>query len=460
MEGEEAVVAMKEMAGTAGKAVLLKTEIPGPKSRALMERRQKAVPRGVFNVTPIFAARAQGSRIEDVDGNVYIDFAGGIGVMNVGHGQPAVIEAAREQLGRFTHTCFSVAMYEPYIALAEALNRVTPGAFAKKSMFFNSGAEAVENAIKVARAATGRPAVICFEDAFHGRTLLTLTLTSKIVPYKKDFGPFAPEIYRVPYAYCYRCSYNLKYPECNIACADALHDVFKRYVDPSRVAALVVEPILGEGGFVTPPEGYLRRLHEICRQEGILLIADEVQTGFGRTGRMFACEHYGVEPDLLVSAKSLAAGLPLSAVTGRAELMDQPIAGGLGGTYAGNPVACAAALEAVRLLESDGLLDRARRIGEETRRRFRAMAEKHRLIGEVRGIGAMNALELVKDRATREPAKDEAGAVSKYCFEHGLLTITAGTHGNILRTLMPLTITDEELAEGLGILEQGIASAC
>jgi 4-aminobutyrate aminotransferase/(S)-3-amino-2-methylpropionate transaminase len=450
---------MTREAKAAGKAVVLKTEVPGPRSRALMERRRQAVPQGVFNVTPVFAESAEGARLTDVDGNVFLDFAGGIGVMNVGHGQPAVVEAARRQLGRLTHTCFSVAMYEPYVALAEALNRLTPGSFAKKSMFFNSGAEAVENSIKVARAATGRPAVLCFEDAFHGRTLLTLSLTSKIVPYKSDFGPFAPEIYRVPYAYCYRCSYNLKYPECKLACADALQDVFKRYVQASRVAAVVVEPILGEGGFVCPPEGWLRRLHEICRAEGILLIADEVQTGFGRTGRMFACDHYGVEPDLLVSAKSLAAGLPLSAVTGRAEIMDRPVAGGLGGTYAGNPVACAAALEAVRLLEEGNLLERARAIGEATRRRFRAMAEKHRLLGDVRGIGAMNAVELVKDRATRQPAKDEAGAVSKRCYENGLLTITAGTYGNVLRTLMPLTISDEELEEGLDILEGAIASA-
>jgi 4-aminobutyrate aminotransferase/(S)-3-amino-2-methylpropionate transaminase len=449
---------MAQPAKAAGKSVVLKTEIPGPRSRALLERRRQAVPQGVFNVTPLFAESAEGSRLTDVDGNVFLDFAGGIGVMNVGHGQPAVVEAARRQLGKLTHTCFSVAMYEPYVALAEALNRLTPGSFAKKSMLFNSGAEAVENSIKVARAATGRPAVVCFEDAFHGRTLLTLTLTSKIVPYKKDFGPFAPEIYRVPYAYCYRCSYNLKYPECELTCADALQDVFKRYVQPSKVAAVVVEPILGEGGFVCPPEGWLRRLHEICRAEGILLIADEVQTGFGRTGRMFACEHYGVEPDLLVSAKSLAAGLPLSAVTGRAEIMDQPIAGGLGGTYAGNPVACAAALEAVRLLEDGNLLERARAVGEKTRRRFRAMAEKHPIIGDVRGIGAMNALELVKDRATREPAKDEAGAVSKHCYERGLLTITAGTYGNVLRTLMPLTISDEELDEGLDILEGAVST--
>jgi 4-aminobutyrate aminotransferase/(S)-3-amino-2-methylpropionate transaminase len=441
-----------------GRAVALRTEIPGPRSRELMERRQRAVPRGPFHATPVVIARARGARVEDVDGNVFLDFAGGIGVMNVGHSQPSVVAAAREQLERFTHTCFSVLMYEPYVALAEKLNNITPGSFPKKTLFFNSGAEAVENAVKVARAATGRPAVICFEDAFHGRTLLTLSLTSKIVPYKKDFGPFAPEIYRVPYAYCYRCSYNLKYPECGIACADALHDVFKRYVEPSKVAAVLVEPVLGEGGFVCPPEGYLRRLHEICRAEGILLIADEVQTGFGRTGRMFACEHFGVEPDLLVTAKSIAAGLPLSALTGRAEIMDKPIAGGLGGTYGGNPVACAAALEAIRLLEEGNLLERARKIGDLTRQRFRSWQERFRLVGDARGLGAMNAIELVKDRTTREPARDETTALSKFCYEHGLITITAGTYGNIVRTLMPLSIGDDELAEGLDILEQGLAS--
>ncbi|MEE8537808.1 MAG: 4-aminobutyrate--2-oxoglutarate transaminase [Acidobacteriota bacterium] len=443
---------------TTRSAISLKTPIPGPRSSALIERRQKAVPRAGFNITPIFAARATGSCIEDVDGNVFLDFAGGIGVMNVGHSQPSVVEAAREQIARFTHTCFHVVMYEPYVALAEALNRLAPGPGPKKTQFFNSGAEAVENSVKIARAATGRPAVVCFEDAFHGRTLLTMSLTSKIVPYKKDFGPFAPEVYRVPYAYCYRCSYNLTYPECELSCANALHDVFKRYVEPSQVAAVVVEPILGEGGFVCPPEGYLRRLQEICKQEGIVFIADEVQTGFGRTGRMFACEHYGVEPDLLVSAKSLAAGMPLSAVTGRAELMDKPIVGGMGSTYGGNPVACATALEAVKLLEKTDLLDRACQIGETTRVRFRSWAERFPLIGDVRGIGAMNALELVRDRKTREPAKDETSAISKYCLEHGLITISAGTYGNILRTLMPLSIADAELAEGLDIMEQGIAS--
>ncbi|MEE9218392.1 MAG: 4-aminobutyrate--2-oxoglutarate transaminase [Acidobacteriota bacterium] len=436
----------------------LKTEIPGPRSRELVERRHKAVPRAGFNITPVFAARASGSRVEDVDGNVFLDFAGGIGVMNVGHSQPSVVEAAREQLARFSHTCFHVLMYEPYVALAETLNRLVPGPAPKKTQLFNSGAEAVENAVKIARAATGRPAVICFEDAFHGRTLLAMSLTSKIVPYKKDFGPFAPEVYRVPYAYCYRCSYNLQYPDCGIACADALHDVFKRYVDPSKVAAVLVEPVLGEGGFVNPPEGYLRRLQEICRQEGIIFIADEVQTGFGRTGRMFACEHYGVEPDLLVSAKSLAAGFPLSAVTGRADLMEKPVVGGLGSTYGGNPVACAAALESIRLLEEGDLLDRARAIGETTRKRFRDWADRFPLVGDVRGLGAMNAMELVRSRDTREPAKEETAAVSKYCYEHGLVTISAGTYGNILRTLMPLSITDGELAEGLDIMQQALAS--
>jgi 4-aminobutyrate aminotransferase/(S)-3-amino-2-methylpropionate transaminase len=443
----------------AGRTVSLKTDIPGPRSRALMERRQEAVPRAGFNIAPIFASRATGSHIEDVDGNVYLDFAGGIGVMNVGHSQPSVVEAAREQIARFTHTCFHVVMYESYVALAEALNRLAPCPEPKKTQLFNSGAEAVENAVKIARAATGRPAVICFEDAFHGRTLLTMSLTSKIVPYKKDFGPFAPEVYRIPYAYCYRCSYNLTYPECELSCADALNDVFKRYVEPSQVAAVVVEPVLGEGGFVCPPQGYLRRLQEICRGEGIVFIADEVQTGFGRTGRMFACEHYGIEPDLVVSAKSLAAGMPLSAVTGRADLMDKPIVGGMGGTYGGNPVACATALEAVKLLEKGDLLDRARRIGETARKRFHSWAERFELVGDVRGIGAMNALELVRDRKTRVPAKDETSAVSKYCYEHGLITISAGTYGNILRTLMPLTISDPELDEGLDIMEQALASA-
>jgi len=440
----------------ATKAVNLVTEVPGPKSRALLAVRQAHVPRGPFNVTPIFAERAEGARLTDVDGNTFLDFVGGIGVLNIGHSAPPVVAAARAQLERFTHTCFHVVPYEGYVAVAERLNRITPGGFPKKTALFNSGAEAVENAIKIARSYTRRPAVLCFEDAFHGRTLMALSLTSKVATYKKGFGPFAPEIYRVPYAYCYRCPIGLTYPSCQVACADLLHEVFERVVDPDSVAALIVEPVLGEGGFVTPPPEYLPKLQKKCREHDILFIADEVQTGFGRTGKMFAVEHAGVEPDLLVMAKSMAGGLPLSAVTGRAEIMDAPQVGGLGGTFGGNPVSCAAALAALDFIEREDLPGRAARIGARALERFQAMRTRYELIGDARGLGAMVAIELVRDRPSRAPAKEATNRVARLAFERGLILITAGTHGNIIRTLMPLVITDAELEEGMDILESAV----
>src|SRR5271155_134406 len=350
--------------GTDMPTIQLRTAIPGPKSQELMRRRQAAVPRGVGHATPIFAARAEGATLEDVDGNRFLDFAGGIGVQTVGHRAPGVVASIREQLDAFIHTCFSVAPYEKYIALAEKLNSLVPGKFAKKTILLNSGAEAIENAVKIARAYTHRPAIICFEDAFHGRTMLTMSLTSKTHPYKAGFEPFASDIYRIPYAYCYRCSYSLKYPSCEVFCAHHLEDTFKRVVAASAVAAVVVEPVLGEGGFVAPPAEFFAVLQDICKKHGILFIADEVQTGFGRTGAMFACERYGITPDILVSAKSLAAGLPLAAGTGRAEIMDAPGVGGLGGTYSGNPLSCAAALASIETIEKDKLIERATKIGQ------------------------------------------------------------------------------------------------
>src|SRR5271165_233744 len=344
--------------------IQLRTAIPGPKSQELMRRRQAAVPRGVGHATPIFAARGEGAILEDVDGNRFLDFAGGIGVQNVGHRAPSVVAAIRQQLDAFIHTCFSVAPYEKYIALAEKLNTLTPGGFAKKTILLNSGAEAIENAVKIARAYTHRPAIICFEDAYHGRTMLTMSLTSKTHPYKAGFAPFATDIYRIPYAYCYRCSYSLQYPSCGVFCAHHLEDTFKRVVAAEAVAAVVAEPVLGEGGFVTPPPEFFKVLQEICRRHGILFIADEVQTGFGRTGALFACERYGIAPDLLVTAKSLGGGLQLSAVTGRAEVMDAPVVGGLGGTFGGNPLACAAALAVLDQFEDGDLLARANELGE------------------------------------------------------------------------------------------------
>ena len=434
-------------------AIHLKTQIPGPRSRELYARREAAVPRGPYNATPIFVKEGKGAILTDVDGNRLIDFAGGIGCLNVGHANDAVAAAVAEQARLFTHTCFHVAPYESYVRLAERLNALVPGAGPKKTFFANSGAEAVENAVKIARAATGREAVIAFEDGFHGRTLLAMSLTSKVHPYKAGFGPFAPEIYRVPYAYCYRCSYHLEYPSCNVACADALEDYFKRYVAVENVAAIILEPVLGEGGFVVPPKEFLPKLREITQRHGILLIADEVQTGFGRSGKLFAIEHSGVLPDILIAAKSIAGGLPLSSITGRAEVMDAPGIGGLGGTFGGNPVSLAAAHAVLDQMEKGEILAQANRIGQAFAARAASWKDRFPIVGEVRGVGAMWAVELVSDRATKAPAKDATTAVSKKCYERGLVTISAGTYGNVIRTLMPLVIRDEELAEGLSVFE-------
>jgi 4-aminobutyrate aminotransferase / (S)-3-amino-2-methylpropionate transaminase / 5-aminovalerate transaminase len=439
-------------------SIQLRTSVPGPKSQELMRRREAAVPRGIYHATPIFAARAEGALLEDVDGNRFIDFAGGIGCLNAGHRAPDVVSAIRQQLDAFLHTCFSVAPYEKYIAVAEKLNAITPGNFPKKTILVNSGAEAIENAIKLARAYTRRPAIICFEDAFHGRTMLTMSLTSKTHPYKAGFEPFAADIYRIPYAYCYRCSYSLKYPSCDVFCARHLEDTFKRVVAAETVAAVIAEPVLGEGGFVAPPPEFFGFVQDICARHEILFIADEIQSGFGRTGAMFACERYGVVPDILVSAKSIAGGLPLAAVTGRAEIMDGPGVGGLGGTFGGNPVACAAALAAIEILERENLSVRALKLGEKFESRAREWKARFPLIGEARGLGGMRALELVKSRETLEPAKQETEQIIRHCYQHGLIMLSAGTYGNVLRVLVPLVVTDEQFEEGLGILEAAIAA--
>ena len=439
-------------------AIQIRTTIPGPASRALMVRRQAAVPRGVSHSTPVFAASADGVRVTDVDGNVFLDFAGGIGVMNVGHSNPHVLDALHRQANRFTHTAFSVAPYESYVALAERLAALTPGSFAKKTLFVNSGAEAIENAVKIARHATGRPGVLCVEDGFHGRTLLALSLTSKVHPYKTGYGPFAGDVWRVPFAYCYRCPLARTHPDCGMACVSSLEDYFKRNVDPETIAAIVVEPVLGEGGFIVPPAGYLSQLASLCRKHGILFIADEVQTGFGRTGRMFACEHDGVEPDLLVTAKSLAAGLPLAAVVGRAELMDAPGEGGLGGTYVGNPMACAAAHAVLDLFESGELLRRSEEIGVRIEARVREWAERFSLVGDVRRRGAMVGVELVRNRQTKEPAKHETEDLIRMACERGVLLIAAGTFGNVVRFLTPLVISNDELDEGLEVMTACMAT--
>ncbi len=451
--------------------IQLNTEIPGPRSREWMRRREAAVPRGNQQATPIFVARAEGALLEDVDGNRFIDFAGGIGCQNVGHRSPGVVAAIRDQLDRYLHLCFSVTPYQGYVRLAERLNELTPGRFPKKTLLLTSGAEAVENAIKIARAYTRRPAVVCFEDAFHGRTLLTLSLTSKTHPYKSGFEPFVGDIYRIPYAYCYRCSYSLEYPACGVFCAHHLEDTFKRAVAAESVAAVIAEPVLGEGGFVIPPPEFLPILAEICRRHGIVFIADEVQTGFGRTGSLFACEKFGIEPDLLLTAKSLGGGLALAAVTGRAEIMDAPAVGALGGTFGGNPLACEAALAVLDMFHREGgehtragdgvnLLARANDLGERFRARAHGWQARWPLIGDVRGLGAMQAIELVRSSESREPADEETRQVVRHCYEHGLVVISAGSYGNVLRLLVPLVVTDQQFEEGLAVFEGALESVC
>ena len=438
----------------------INTQIPGPKSKALSARRAKAVPRGLSHGTPIYVAKAENAWLEDVDGNRYIDFAGGIGCANAGHRQQAVVEAIRGQLDEFLHTCVQVTPYESYIRLAERMNEVTPGKFPKKTLFVNSGAEAVENAVKIGRAYAKRPAIIAFEDAFHGRTMMTLALTSKTHPYKAGFAPFPGDVYRIPFAYCYRCSYNLKYPSCDLYCARHLEDTFKRVVANEEVAAVIAEPVLGEGGFVAPPPDYFKVLIDLCHKHGVLFIADEIQSGFGRTGALFASECYDIEPDILVTAKSLGGGLPLAAITGRAEIMDAPAVGGLGGTFAGNPLSCAAALAVLDLFEKENLLARANELGDRFQRRAREWQRRWPIVGDVRGLGGMQAIELVKSQETKAPAAEETKQITQYCYEHGLITITAGTYSNVIRILVPLVATNEQIDEGLDVLESALETVC
>jgi 4-aminobutyrate aminotransferase/(S)-3-amino-2-methylpropionate transaminase len=430
--------------------------IPGEKSRALLARRQQFVARGVSATMNVFAARAEGAVIEDVDGNRYIDFAGGIGTMNVGHSRPEVVQAIAEQAAKFTHTCFSVMMYEPYVELAERITRLAPGNFPKKAIFFNSGAEAVENAVKIARYATGRPAVIVFDNGFHGRTLLTMSMTAKVKPYKYRFGPYAPEVYRAPFPYPYRM--NMTPTQAADACIAELRRMFVGEVAPDQVAALVVEPVQGEGGFMPAPPGFLKMLKALCEEHGILFVADEIQTGFCRTGQMFAVNHDGVEPDLMIIAKSMGAGMPISGVVGRAEVMDAPPPGTLGGTYSGNPVACAAALAVLDIYEREDLAERSRQIGRIAMARFAEFQKQYPIIGDVRGQGGMLAMEIVKDRETKEPDAQAVSDILAAAHQRGLLLINAGMYGNVIRILVPLNVTDEQLNRGLDILEDTLAS--
>ncbi|MFJ5099736.1 4-aminobutyrate--2-oxoglutarate transaminase [Streptomyces sp. NPDC088554] len=433
----------------------LVTAIPGPKSQQLQARRAAVVAAGVGSVLPVFTARAGGGILEDVDGNRLIDFGSGIAVTSVGASAEAVVRRAAAQLADFTHTCFMVTPYEGYVEVCEQLAELTPGDHAKKSALFNSGAEAVENAVKIARAYTKRQAVVVFDHGYHGRTNLTMALTSKNMPYKNGFGPFAPEVYRMPMAYGYRWPTG---PEnCGPEASAQAIDQISKQIGAANVAAIIVEPVLGEGGFIEPAKGFLPALATFAKDNGIVFVADEIQSGFCRTGQWFACEDEGVVPDLITTAKGIAGGLPLAAVTGRAEMMDAAHAGGLGGTYGGNPVACAGALGSIETMKELDLAAKARRIETVMKTRLSALQEKYDVIGDVRGRGAMIAIELVRDRSTKEPAPEATAALAKACHAAGLLVLTCGTYGNVLRFLPPLVIGEDLLNEGLDIIEEGLA---
>jgi len=433
----------------------LVTAIPGPKSEQLIKRRAEAVSASLGTAFPVFIERAEGSIILDVDGNSILDLGAGIAVLNVGHSSPKVIENVKTQIDAFTHTCFMVVPYTGYVEVCEALNRLTPGTHKKKSALFNSGAEAVENAVKIARKFTKRSAVVVFEHGYHGRTNLTMAMTAKNMPYKDGFGPFAPEVYRMPMAYPYRCDACIKPCESSVL-SMVIHKIEKE-IGASNVACIVIEPILGEGGFIVPCKGFLPGLAKFCKENGIIFIADEVQTGFGRTGHMFACEDESVVPDLIVTAKGIAAGLPLAGVTGRADVMDSIHLSGLGGTYGGNPVACAAALGAIETIEKDNLVERANKIGKIMNDALLQMAKKYSIIGEVRGRGAMQAIELIKP-GSNEPNSDAQLAIIKYCISKGVLILSAGTYANVIRLLPPLVIEEDLLRDGLAVLDEALAS--
>ena len=431
------------------RAIQVQTELPGPRSKEILERKARVIAEPLSIYLPVVIAEGEGALVTDVDGNTFVDFAGGVGCMNVGHSNPRVVEAVQEQAARFTHTDFTIVPYESYVGLAERLVDLVPISGETRVAFFNAGTEAIENAIKFARSYTKRPAVIAFDGGFHGRTLLALSLTSKTHPYKAGLGPFAPEVYRVPFPSDYRG------PDTRTALA-VLEEAFRTRVAAEDVAAIVFEPVQGESGFIVAPPEFLRGLRRLCDEHGIVLVADEVQTGFSRTGRVFAMEHYDVEADLMTVAKSIAAGIPLSGVIGRAEIMDAPGDSAIGGTYVGNPVAIAAAHAVLDTIEEERLSERAEAIGETIRARMETWQERFDCIGDVRGLGAMLAIEIVKDRGTKEPDPELARAIAAGALERGLFLLKAGIHSNCIRVLVPLVITDEQLSEALAAWEDAL----
>jgi 4-aminobutyrate aminotransferase / (S)-3-amino-2-methylpropionate transaminase / 5-aminovalerate transaminase len=439
--------------------IQLKTALPGPKSQAMLERRKNALPSGLAKSTEIAVDRADGALVWDLDGNQLLDFAGGIGMINVGHANKEVVKAIREQLDKYIHTCTLVTTIEPYIQLAELLNSVVPGKFPKKTLLANSGSEAVENAIQVSKYYTKRNAVLCFEGAYHGRTLLTLSLTSKYALFKKGFGSYVSDIYRIPAPNMYRKIEGMTDEDYVQYCIKKLDEAFVSQIDPESLAAIIIEPVMGEGGFIPIPAAYLQKLREVCDQYGIVFIADEIQCGAGRTGKLYAMEHTGVVADIVVSAKSIGAGMPISAITGRAEILDAPHLGGVGGTYGGNPLSCVAAIAAIEILKSKSFLDRSVEVGNIIQKTMQGWKSKYKVIGDVRGLGAMQLVEFVTDRKTKEPDMTVAMEVIKDAISHGLILIRAGLFSNCIRLLPPIVITDEQLTEGLQVLENAIARA-
>ncbi len=439
--------------------IQLKTALPGPKSQAMLERRKNAMPSGLAKSTDIAVDRAEGALVWDLDGNQLLDFAGGIGMINVGHSNKEVVNAIKEQLDKYIHTCTLVTTIEPYIRLAELLNSVVPGKFPKKTLLANSGSEAVENAIQVSKYYTKRNAVLCFEGAYHGRTLLTLSLTSKYALFKKGFGSYVSDIYRIPAPNMYRKIEGMTDEDYIQYCIKKLDEAFVSQIDPESLAAIIIEPVMGEGGFIPIPAAYLQKLRDVCDQFGIVFIADEIQCGAGRTGKLYAMEHTGVVADIVVSAKSIGAGMPISAITGKAEILDAPHLGGVGGTYGGNPVSCVAAIAAIEILKSKSFLDRSVAVGNIIQKTMQEWKSKYRVIGDVRGLGAMQLVEFVQDRKTKEPDMAVAMEVIRDAISHGLILIRAGLFSNCIRLLPPIVITDEQLTEGLQVLEAAIARA-
>ncbi|OPJ64573.1 4-aminobutyrate--2-oxoglutarate transaminase [Clostridium oryzae] len=440
-------------------AKIITDSLPGPKSQVLLQKRNRYVARGVSYSTEIFAEEAKDALIKDIDGNVFVDFAAGIGVINSGHCDNDVVKAIKKQAEKYIHTSFNVCMYEPYVILAERLSNLIPGDSPKKVMFANSGAEAVENAVKIARKYTGKSGVLSLESSFHGRTYMTMTLTSKVKPYKDGFAPFNSDTYKIPNAYCYRCPLGCKYPSCGLACAESFRTMLKSNLSPDMIAVLIAEPVQGEGGFIVPPKEYLQVLQSICNENGIVFVVDEIQTGFSRTGKLFAHEHFDIEPDLVTVSKSIAAGLPLSGVIGKAEIMDTPIPGSLGGTYGGNPVACAAALKVLDKIHDQDLNSKAEHIGSKILNKLNSLKDRYDFVGDVRGLGAMVAIELVKDKSTKEPDKEKVSRIIDYCYRKGVILLNAGIYGNVIRFLPPLVMTDDQLEYGLDILETAFAEA-